>query len=312
MKKSNKGEVFETLEEQYLYMNLPVDLIQSDSQFTIFNLAELKQPMPFSLPTSRLNFFVFGFVKDAWGQYTIDQHTFSFKPCTIYFTNPGHFRSFEYTRITEAYLITFDEMFLKENLPADFFEEFPFLLTETVPAMVAAPEIYEQFERLYLQMHQEYNSHSPFRKKITASLFFALLLKYKEHFGTNYNPIYEGNRGSEIVNRFRKDLERHFKGISAGTAEHMFRLQDYADAQNLHPNYLSSVIKSKTGKSIRTWIAEKTINQAKSLLRNTAIPIKELAYRLGFTDSAHFSNYFKKQADSSPLSYRKGGKQSKP
>ncbi|RZM21697.1 MAG: AraC family transcriptional regulator [Pedobacter sp.] len=309
MNKSNKAEMFENLEEQYRYMNLPVDLIRLDSQFTIFNLTDLKQPMPFSLPVSRLNFFVFGFVKDASGWYTIDQHTFPFKPGTIYFTNPGHFRSFKYTQISQAYLITFNETFLKENFPADFFAEFPFLLTETVPAMTTAPEIYEQFERLYLQISQEYNGHSPFRKKIIASLFFALLLKYKEHFGMDYNPIYEGNRGSEIVNRFRKELERHFREISGGTAQHIFRLQDYADAQNLHPNYLSNVIKTKTGKTVGTWIAEKTISHAKSLLQNTSVPIKELAYRLGFTDSAHFSNYFKKQTGISPLSYRNSGSQ---
>lgn len=311
MMKSNKGEVFETLEDQYRYMNVPVGLIQLNSDFTIFNLAELKQPMPFSLPVSRLNFFVFGFIKNASGKYQIDQHTFALKPQTIYFTNPGHFRSFEYKQITESYLITFDEVFLKENFHQDFFEEFPFLLTETVPAMVAGPEVYEQFERLYLQIHQEYISQSPFRKKIIASLFFALLLKYKEHFGMEYNPIYEGNRSSEIVSQFRKDLEKHFRDISDGTAQHTFRLQDYADAQNLHPNHLSNVIKSKTGKTIGTWIAEKNINYAKSLLQNTSKPIKEIAYRLGFTDSAHFSNHFRKQCGISPSSYRNEGHQDK-
>jgi AraC-like DNA-binding protein len=82
-------------------------------------------------------------------------------------------------------------------------------------------------------------------------------------------------------------------------------VQDYADEQNLHPNYLSNVIKSKTGKPIGTWIAEKTIAEAKSLLQNSSTSIKEIAFILGFSESSHFSNYFKKYTDTSPVLYRK-------
>jgi AraC-like DNA-binding protein len=54
---------------------------------------------------------------------------------------------------------------------------------------------------------------------------------------------------------------------------------------------------------IGTWIVEKTIAVAKSLLQNSSIPIKEIAYRLGFAESAHFSNYFRKHTDTSPVAY---------
>lgn len=305
MKKQDGIIVYDTLEEQYRAAGLPVDLIQLNSEFTIFNLAHLNRPMPFSLPTSRLNFFVFGFIKNAMGSYTIDHQTFQMRPGTIYFTNPGHLRSWCYEEIGEVYLITVSEEFLKENIHADIFTEFPFLLSETLPAMQATEEVFIQFERLYLQIHLEYNARSPFRKKLIGSLFYALLLKYKEYFWLKYNPIYEGNRGSEIVKRFNQLLEKHYRDLSAGKAEFVFRLQDYAQAQSLHPNYLSNVIKSKTGKTVSTWIAERTIAEAKSLLKNTDIPIKEITYRLGFTDTANFSTYFKKNTGSSPLGYRK-------
>jgi AraC family transcriptional activator of pobA len=53
------------------------------------------------------------------------------------------------------------------------------------------------------------------------------------------------------------------------------------------------------------WIVEKTIAEAKFLLRNSDISIKEIAYRLGFAESPHFSNYFKKHTKISPVLYRK-------
>jgi AraC family transcriptional activator of pobA len=197
------------------------------------------------------------------------------------------------------------ESFLKENVHGQIFEEFPFLLTETFPAKVVSVDVFIEFERLYLQIHKEYTSHSPFRQRLIGNLFVVILLKIKEYFWLNYNPIYEGNRGSQIVKDFKRLLEKHYRDISNGTVDQVFRVQEYADAQSLHPNYLSNVIKTKTGKAIGTWITEKTIGEAKSMLQNSRASIKEIAYRLGFAESAHFSNYFKKYTQTSPATYRK-------
>src|SRR5690606_4305675 len=84
-----------------------------------------------------------------------------------------------------------------------------------------------------------------------------------------------------------------------------YRVQDYADAQQLHAGYLSTVIKMKTGKTIQSWIAEKTTTVAKLMLQHAEFPIKEISYRLGFSETAHFSNHFKRHTGMSPSVYRK-------
>ncbi len=300
-----KIPIFSALYDHFKHLGLPVDLIDLQTDFTIFNLKEVIQNLPFQAPLNRLNFFVFVFVKNGVGQYTIDEQQFELVPGTIYFTNPGHYRTYKWTVVEEVYLITLTESFLKENVHADIFEEFPFLLTETFPARVLNADLFTEFERLYLQILQEYNSHSPYRTRIIGSLFVVLLLKVKEYFWLDYNPIYEGNRSSQIVKNFKLLMEKHYRNLSDGKVERVFRVQEYADAQNLHPNHLSNVIKTKTGKPIGTWVAEKTIAEAKSLLQNSSISIKEISFRLGFTESAHFSNYFKKYTDTSPVAYRK-------
>jgi AraC-like DNA-binding protein len=133
----------------------------------------------------------------------------------------------------------------------------------------------------------------------------SLLLKIKEFFFQDYNPIYEGNRSSQIVKIFKQQLEQHFRDLVSGKTDTPLRVQDYADKQFLHVNYLSSVISSKTGKSISTWIADKTIAEAKVMLQNKLLSIKEIAGRLGFLEASHFSNYFKKHTSLSPAEYRK-------
>ena len=305
MKETEKKLVFDTLLKQYTHFGLPTDGIDDKTDFTIHNLKDIHLDLPFKSPVFRPNFFSFVFVKDGRGKYTTDDLNFDTVPGTIYFTNPGHYKSHEWFSVQEIYLITLSESFLKENVHPDIFEEFPFLLAETVHPRVLTPEAFAEFEQLYLQINKEYFSNSPYRNRLIGNLFVVLLLKIKEYFWKDYNPIYEGNRSSQIVKTFKRTLEQHYRDLSSGKVHQVNRLQDYADEQNLHPNYLSNVIKSKTGKSISTWIAEKTIAEAKSLLQNSSTSIKEIAYLLGFSEANHFSNYFKKYTDTSPVLYRK-------
>jgi len=131
-----------------------------------------------------------------------------------------------------------------------------------------------------------------------------LLLKIKEAFWKDYNPIYEGNKSSQIVKTFKANLESHFRDLVEGRTEVQFRVTNYAELQNLHENYLNTVVKTKTGKSVRSWMTEKMISEAKSLLLHTVQSNKEISAKLGFIESAHFSNYFKKHTGISPSLYR--------
>ena len=68
--------------------------------------------------------------------------------------------------------------------------------------------------------------------------------------------------------------------------------------------YFSTVIKSKTGKSINNWIAEKVIAEAQAILSRSPTSIQEVASQLGFKEPGHFSRYFKKYTRMSPSAFR--------
>ncbi|MBT1706595.1 AraC family transcriptional regulator [Fulvivirgaceae bacterium PWU5] len=309
MKDQERIERFDNLYDTYHDIGLPVGLIDAEAEFTIHNLAEIHLDLPFKSPVYRANYFSFVFVKNGHGRYSTDDHVFDTSPGTIYFTNPGHYKSFEWLQMDEVYLITFSESFLKENVHPDVFQEFSFLLAETVPPRTLRPEVYTEFERLYLQILKEYQAASPYKHRLIGSLFVVVLLKVKEYFWEDYNPLYEGNRSSQIVKAFKGLLEKHYRDLADGKTHTLFQAQDYARSLNLHPNYLSNVIKSKTGRSVSAWISDKTIAEAKSLLRNSSIPVKEIAFQLGFSESAHFSNYFKKHTNLTPNAFRRAPNQ---
>ena len=105
---------------------------------------------------------------------------------------------------------------------------------------------------------------------------------------------------------FRKLLAQHFEGITKNPQEPaLLQVQDFANEMNLHPNYLSQVIKSKTGKSVNYWIHQRMVSVAKALLKNAALSSKEISYSLGFSEATHFSRFFKKQTGMTPTTYKK-------
>lgn len=294
-----------SLFELYKVLNLPVDLFDLTAGFTVFNLSEIGFTLPYQSASFRPNFFSFLFVKDGKGKYAIDEYTFDVAPHSVYFTNPSNYRTFSWEQIGDVLLITFDETFLKKYIGEAVYTDFPFLLTEIIRPKVVPDDFFQELEAVNRQIVTEYRKNTPSRYKVIGHLLAILLFKIKEHIWTDYNPIYEGNRSSQIVITFKRMLEQHYRDLNTGKADIAFRVQDYAHAQHLHPNYLSSVIKSKTGKNITTWIAEKTLLEARALLQNPSIPIKEITYKLGFTEAAHFSNFFKKHEGISPVQYRK-------
>ena len=287
-----------------LYKSLDLPIIQ-ELDFTIHFLPDIHPIFPFKSPVFRSEYFSFLFIKDSKGRYTTDDNVFNFKPYTIFFTNPGHVKSFEIEESKNAFLITFTESFLRENVHPDIFEEFPFLLTEIVPPMTMNEKEYKEFEDIYIQLYREFNKSSCYKKQILGNLFVVLLLKIKEKFWLSYDPIEEGDRNSQITKSFKQLLEKKFTSLTVRDKEYNYRVLDYARDLNLHPNYLNDVIKSKTGKTVNQWICERMVSIAKVMLKNTKLSLKEIGYRLGYSDPTHFSRFFKKNTQLSPGNYRK-------
>lgn len=274
--------------------------------FTILSIPDIHPKIPFRSPLLRADYFSFILTKDGSGVYYLDDNKFPFASRTIYFTNPGHTKSYELNESREAYIITLTENFLREYVHAEIYDEFPFLLAEIVPPQTLSEKKFNEFETLYKQILDEFEKPSLYQKKILGNLFGVLLLKIKENFWRNYNPITEGNRNSQIVKSFKQLLEKEFKKIiSKGTTNRRPRVKDFANALHLHPNYLNSVIRSKTGKTINEWLTERTLAAAKSLLRDSSLSAKEIAFTLGFSEPTHFNRFFRKHIKTTPSEFRK-------
>lgn len=301
MNKDKNIKYYDKVHELYTDLGMP---IAQDSEFTIHSLLDIHSTTPYKSPVFRANYYSFIFIKNGEGNYTTDNQTFEYADKTVYFTNPGHLKAFEFYRLSDGYLITLSEQFLNKYVHKDTFEQFPFLLAETISPQTFDANGFANIEFYYSQILREYKSDSANKNQIIGSLFVVILLKLKEQFWAEYQPLEEGDRSSVIVKQFKQLLEKHYRDLETGKTNTQFKAKHYARELNIHPSYLNAVMKSKTGKPVSRWISDKTVNQAKALLAHSVKTIKEVGFQLGFSELAHFSNFFKKNTGITPSKFR--------
>ncbi|WP_018627382.1 helix-turn-helix domain-containing protein [Niabella aurantiaca] len=78
----------------------------------------------------------------------------------------------------------------------------------------------------------------------------------------------------------------------------------YARQLNITPNYLNILCKRSLFASANELIRKRLILEAKRLLGISGKSIKEIAYELGFCDTANFSNFFKSHTGVAPKAFR--------
>lgn len=74
---------------------------------------------------------------------------------------------------------------------------------------------------------------------------------------------------------------------------------------NLSPNYIGCYFKRNFQETLQQYIARNRIRMVENLLLNSRMTVKEIAYRMGYTDSCYLVKSFQKVYGVPPLKYRK-------
>lgn len=133
-------------------------------------------------------------------------------------------------------------------------------------------------------MLREYENQFALRTEILKRYFRIFLLYLSRQLGDISTSAIQ-SREINLLNTFIEMLEHNFKEKKM--------VADYACKLCVTPNYLNRVIKKNTGFPARHHIKQRVLLEAKRLCRYSNVGMKQIAYSLGFSDSAHFSKFFK-------------------
>jgi AraC family transcriptional activator of pobA len=301
MRQFDKIITYETISQFLTAIGFPKD---QNTEITISRLEGDHGEEPMESPSFRTNYYTFLLITDGEGSYTIDSQLFNLNPTTFYFTNPGHLKSFEITKPWKGFILSVTENFIKKYFVGDLYKEFPFLISETTPAVNVELEIKIELLERFESILREYEGKGSFKYQIITNLVIAFLFKVKEVL--EIVPALEGRQFSysPLIIKFYKFLDQHIRMVLSENEKHIFNLNQIADKLNVNSDYLGSLIKKETGKTASKWINERIVSEAKSMLTGTNLSVAEVGYRLTFDDPANFTKYFKKNTGFTPKEFR--------
>lgn len=102
---------------------------------------------------------------------------------------------------------------------------------------------------------------------------------------------------NNLIARVEAFIQEHY--------EEDISLKQVADEVNLHPAYLSMLLKRYTGMNYTEYITWVRIEEAKKLLIHTDLKVYEVGQKVGYQNTYYFNRIFKKVAGITPGEYKK-------
>ena len=124
----------------------------------------------------------------------------------------------------------------------------------------------------------------------SASLIFHELLQ-------SIHDYVQPSQGNDLASTIKDLIDRNI--------DNNVSLEYIAKEAFCSPAHAIRIFKERYNITPYEYMMERRVVVAKQLLKNTSIPIKEIAYRLSFRDQHYFSAFFKRRTGISPLVFRK-------
>lgn len=266
-------------------------------QHELFGRFELTEMNYIHLETRRLNVFSLLHIEKGSGNFRIDMETYQLKPQSIYFVYPGQLISDIHLNGIDGYLTYAQPEFLLKANP-QLLNIKMFQLYGQRHEIHLSDEIHNQLTLISKEMGKELVSES-YRRNDILSMLVNLHIYYTDRF--LYKKYF--SMGLEL----HPKLSTFFALINIEGKLNL-KVSDYASKLNISPNYLNDLVKRQTGRSAKTLIKEKTIQQACAYLIHTDFEIKEIAYQLGYNYPQYFDRDFKNALAMTPRQYRKANR----
>lgn len=284
---------------------LPSGLTKEVGHFNVFDVTELlklvkeKPNMSYNRRTYYKVNLIHGRNKAEYADKTIDidEYALMFGTPKV----PYHWIPQDLDQAGFFCLFTTD--FLTQSKSGVILDDLPIFKPGGFPCFRISANEFCEIKAIFQKMQKEIRSDYVYKFDLIRHYLMELI-----HYGQKLQPAAEMYRvntaSSRVASLFAELLERQFPIASPFDGLKLRTAKDYADQLSIHVNYLNRVLKEQTGQSTKNLINNRIVQEAKILLRKTEWNVSEIALSLGFEEVAHFSNFFKRQTASSPLSFR--------
>jgi len=278
--------------------SIPSDYLTKNPDFFCLRLKENEGSMSNYKPPFRKDFYFIALVSNAGKtKITYDNTNVTRLNSFLVFQSPGLLYSFYRDNSAHGYLLYFKKECFSFFKP-DFEKEFPFFNILHTHFFKLNESKFSEFSPHFEEVFTAYENAGDNQHKVASVKLLALLYLLKE-FTNAFNQWEQGFTSPQqiLLQKFIQLVNNFY--IEKRTIE------EYAEMLNVTPNHLSQSVKSASGKNALSYISDRLLSEAKSLILYTDFDIAEIAYQLNFSDPANFGKFFRKHTGHTPLEFRK-------
>ncbi|WP_291528348.1 helix-turn-helix domain-containing protein [Bacteroides sp. UBA939] len=268
----------------------------------LIDVVELKYIKKFlaESPVHTLTYYDITFITEGEGYFSINNHDYAATPHDVFFSRPGEIRQWDVHHIVNGYALIFEEEFLssffKDTL---FIQHLPFFNRNNTASGLHLPdELYKRMLQLLHDIKAEIDTYKQNDVHVLRALLYEVLMLLNRAYR---QQISIKDKNKEASNTH---LGNFLELAGTDLREH-HSVQYYADKLCITPNYLNEIVSSAMNISAKQYIRNKVMDEAKSLLVYTDLPVSEIAFELHFSTVSYFVRSFRQLTGESPLAYRK-------
>lgn len=230
---------------------------------------------------------------------TVGQFTFEVVPQSIHIISPGELNSFkDGSDDLLLYMLLFRKEFIANTfIKEGILETLLDLNPEHPPIYLLNNNEYAVTRRLFEKIEREYRQENSFYLQMVRLMIVELLYEINRSVEKSQkDPVKQVGRQFSLVRAFRRLVADNFL--------HMRTVQQYAEKLHVSARHLSEQVKHETGENALTIIHKRIYLEAQYLLSTSLYSIKEVADKLNFDTSSHFSRFFKHFAGINPSQFK--------
>ncbi|QEH39409.1 AraC family transcriptional regulator [Chitinophaga sp. XS-30] len=296
---------FSTISEYHRAAGLPKP---AHPLISVVHMDDITLPIaeiPFSLI---YDFYSISLKKAQHTKFKYGQQAGDFDEGVLFFMSPGQLFGIDSVvdmaevKRPEGWMILIHPDFLWNTPLAKAIKQYEFFSYSVYEALYLSNREETLITNIANQIQQEYNANIDQFSQNVIIAQLELLLTYSERFYQR-QFITRKIASHELLTRLEDYLSNYFNNGSLAK-QGLPSVVHIAEALNISPGYLSSLLKSLTGQSTQQHLHNKLIDLAKEKLSTTNLSVSEIAYELGFEHLQSFSKLFKTKTSLSPLEFR--------
>ena len=260
-----------------------------ESSFEIERINPFKIINQRDVPHRHAFYEIFIFDKGG-GSHLIDFNNYPIVDNSVQIISPGQLHHVLRERHSSGYVIRFKHSYIFGSTQLkSFFDQINYNV-EFSPSITATKEILD----LSLRLIESYESKTTSSEHNALSLLHLLI---GELYSKQNHLQIQKATDQTLFSSFLQLVEQHF--LTEKSTEF------YVGKLATNASKLNQASKTRTGISAKQFLIERVTLEAKRLLYEDKLSIKEISFELNFQEPAHFTNFIKKQTSLSPGELKK-------